>query len=171
MQIYLVQKRERKKRPPNPIFQGPVTPIHFFLFFFCLITHFFILFSHIKNQYIHALGIVWVYDLLFLCTMTHIIWKIFLFAFVSYEVVGLMKETCIVTGADPGVSFRGGAKDYMCMYAHHEHEAQSPLQPGSMGPLKGLQALGFLILSRAIWALSVSIPIQNGITNNLLIKI
>ena len=45
----------------------------------------------------------------------------------------------------------GGAKPIMCVHAHHKCETWSPLRPG------------FLMLSRAIWALFLSILIQNGI--------
>ena len=67
--------------------------------------------------------------------------------------------------ADPGFFFfffLGGAQNIMCMHAHHKHEDWSPLRPGSRTRLRALEALGVLMLSRAIWAL-LSILIQNGI--------
>ena len=53
--------------------------------------------------------------------------------------------------ADPGFSYGGGGggvQKIMCWHAHYECEA--------------LEALGFLMLSCAFWALFLSIPIQNG---------
>ena len=52
--------------------------------------------------------------------------------------------------ADPGFSFRGGAKDYM---RERTFRARNP---------KSLSA-GFFMLSSAIWALFLSILIQNGL--------
>ena len=53
-----------------------------------------------------------------------------------------------------------------CGHAHHEREARSPFRPGSRAGLRALDALGFLIVSRAIWVLFLSIlVIQNGLKN------
>ena len=53
----------------------------------------------------------------------------------------------------------GGAQKIMCVHGHHESEAQSSLLPGG----GGWKLLGVLMLSNAIWALFLSILIQNGI--------
>ena len=47
-----------------------------------------------------------------------------------------------ISGADPGFSFREGAKDYVCAHAHHERKAQSPLCLGSRVRFRALEALG-----------------------------
>ena len=58
----------------------------------------------------------------------------------------------------------GGAQKIMRAHAHREHKTRSPLRPGPCrARLRALEALGVLMLSRAIWALFVSILIQNGI--------
>ena len=58
----------------------------------------------------------------------------------------------------------------MCMHPRHERKARSPLRWGP-GPALGPWKLsGFLMLSRAIWALFSSILIQNGIKKTYWIK-
>ena len=59
----------------------------------------------------------------------------------------------------------GGTKDYVHARTSqlHKREAQSPLRPWSRACLRALEALGFFMLSRAIWTLFKSILIQNGI--------
>ena len=60
-------------------------------------------------------------------------------------------------GADPGFSFNGGAKDYVCAPTSWARNPKS-LTAGVQGPLKGpASSQGFLMLSRAIWALVLSI--------------
>ena len=57
-------------------------------------------------------------------------------------------------GSDPGFSFRGGggeAQKIMCAHAHHERETRGPGE-----------ALGVLMLSRAIWALFFKHSDTNG---------
>ena len=67
----------------------------------------------------------------------------------------------------------GGLQKIICAHAHHEHEPRSPLWPGSRARLRALEALGFFffMLSHAIWALFLSILIQNGIEKNIVDQI
>ena len=79
-----------------------------------------------------------------------------------------VRDPNLIARADPGFSFGGGgggAQKIMCAHAHHEREPQSPLRPGFRAHLlKGPgSSRGFMMLSRAIWALFLSILIQNGI--------
>ena len=58
----------------------------------------------------------------------------------------------------------GGAQKIVCVHAHHEHEARCPLRQGSRARLRSLEALSvFDALLCYIWALSLSILMQNGI--------
>ena len=47
----------------------------------------------------------------------------------------------------------GGGQKIICANAHYEREIRSPFRQGSRARLKGLEALGVLMLSSAIWAL------------------
>ena len=63
--------------------------------------------------------------------------------------------------ADPGLSWGGGgAEKIMCAHAHAHHD----WGPGPL--IRALEALGVLMVSPAIWALFLSILIQNGIRQN-----
>ena len=61
--------------------------------------------------------------------------------------------------------YGGGGGDYFRARtdAHHEREAWSPLRPESRALKRALEALGFFMLSRAIWGLFSIILIQNEI--------
>ena len=58
-----------------------------------------------------------------------------------------------IAEANPGLSFRGGGRKRIWARAHCEREARSPLRPGSRARLGLWKLSGFLMLSRAIWAL------------------
>ena len=56
----------------------------------------------------------------------------------------------------------------MCAQAHHERGARSPLYGQIYRALKrALEALGFQMLSRAIWALFLNVLIQKWDTKNI----
>ena len=51
------------------------------------------------------------------------------------------------------------------------YEVRSPLRPGSRAHFRALEPFGFLMLFRAIWALFLSILIQNGMKDNVVDQI
>ena len=75
-----------------------------------------------------------------------------------------------MAGADPGFSFRGGGggRKRLCARTHITSAEPSSLSAGVQGPLKGPgSSRVVLMLSRAIWALFLSILMNNWIKKNI----
>ena len=60
-----------------------------------------------------------------------------------------------------------GTQKIMCAYAHHEREERCPICPYVRLYIRTLEALGFLMLTQAKWALFLSIPIQQVCAINI----
>ena len=58
----------------------------------------------------------------------------------------------------------GGAQKIICANAYYERKLRSPFRQGSRARLRALEALGFFNAPySAIWALCLSMLIQNGL--------